>query len=539
MPAKRATPAGEVRLGEQCELDAGQDAATVDRGDDDPAAGSEQRPRVRRCGRLVVEDRERQAVLGDQLLESGGRAGTVGAHDDPVAGADELSELGEERLSPAHRRRPRGRRDGRGVGGVGHRSDGPGRRSGVCEQAVEVDVQSGQVRVVVESPGAGEGPTEVDLLGKHVRRPVAQPPRLDEQDEPVIVEEVQQDVITALGGPAVLAGPGVVDEPREPRLHPLEHLAVGEALPLLPSPRIARDQALRAGTDGVGRQQLPCREQLHLRQVRGAALVRDGELDETVDLVTPEIDADRSIGRGREHVDDRTAHRDLTAVFDLVLAPVPRQHQPLDEAVLVDPVARSHDDRGRVLRTGTEALDECPHGCDDDLQRLVARMQAPHDPQPTPHRLDRRADAFERQGLPCREQLDGVDRQERTKVRREVFGVGNRRHRDDDRTATRQRGQPGDRRRPGHVGQDEHRRSSTERGGQPRFLAQRGEQRAERRVGAGFGGHGRTEPTPHPEVRGTALSMWEHRRPWAPSSLRSRPSRSGSGTSWVGCRPVG
>ena len=68
-----------------------------------------------------------------------------------------------------------------------------------------------------------------------------------------------------------------VGEPRQPRLHAVEQLALGEPLPLLAAPRLLRDERGGALAHLVGRQQLARREDARLVDVVGRALVGDRE----------------------------------------------------------------------------------------------------------------------------------------------------------------------------------------------------------------------------------------------------------------------
>ncbi len=89
-------------------------------------------------------------------------------------------------------------------------------------------------------------------------------------------------------------------------------------------------------------------------------LVAHGEGRQPVDLVAPQVDADRRVGRGREDVDDAAAHGELPAVLDLVLAPVPARHQLVQQGLGVDLLApRDHERHRRLL--GREALQDRPH----------------------------------------------------------------------------------------------------------------------------------------------------------------------------------
>lgn len=106
-----AAPPAEVGLGEQREADAGEDAAPLERRDDDPAARAAQL----RGGGHLVEHREREAVLGEELLDASGGTGAVRAHDDGVLVVQQLPELLEQGGGLADRGRPRERGDRRGL----------------------------------------------------------------------------------------------------------------------------------------------------------------------------------------------------------------------------------------------------------------------------------------------------------------------------------------------------------------------------------------------------------------------------------------
>ena len=85
-----------------------------------------------------------------------------------------------------------------------------------------------------------------------------------------------------------------VGQPRQPRLHAVEHLPVGEPLPLLAPPRLRarRAPAARSRTSSVGSSSRAGK--IHASSTScGRALVGDRERDEPVDLVAPEVDAHR------------------------------------------------------------------------------------------------------------------------------------------------------------------------------------------------------------------------------------------------------
>ncbi len=135
-------------------------------------------------------------------------------------------------------------------------------------------------------------------------------------------------------------------------------------------------------------------------------MVADGERSQTVDLVAPQVDADGFVRRRGKHVDDATAHRELTAVLDLVLAPVPAGDQLGEERIELELVAGPHH-HGRGDAQRAEPLEQRAHRRDDHPWRrehaVTCSGQRIEDGQAPPHRLDLGADALEGQRLPCRE----------------------------------------------------------------------------------------------------------------------------------------
>ena len=145
------------------------------------------------------------------------------------------------------------------------------------------------------------------------------------------------------------------------------------------------------------------------RQVVRRALVADGEGGQPVDLVAPQVDAHRHVGRGGEHVDDPPAHGELPAVLDLVLAPVALVHQPVQQRVEVDLIPAPDDD-GRVRVERRQALQQRPHRGDDHARRgwqrdAVAprRGQRVQHGQAPAHGLGLGADPLEGERLPRRQ----------------------------------------------------------------------------------------------------------------------------------------
>ena len=257
-------------------------------------------------------------------------------------------------------------------------------------------------------------------------------------------------------------------EPWQPRLHAVEHLSVGEPLPLLATPPHRAHQLGGAVAHRGGGEQLTRGEDPRFVDVVGGALVGDGERGEPVDFVAPQVDADGVVVGGRVHVDDRAAHGHLAARLDLVLAPVATGNQRLHELVAVDPPSGSHHHGIDLFDVGPEPLHERPHRRDDHGRSMVGVTEPPEHAQAAAHRLERGRHPLERERLPRREQLDvaesrGLAVEELHQVAGKSFGLRPGGHRDQERPAGRHRGERGDEERPRRVG-DGHRRGAPDDG---------------------------------------------------------------------------
>jgi len=325
-----------------------------------------------------------------------------------------------------------------------------------------VEAREGVLFPLLGPPRRRERLGQRGLLVEELSAPVPDPARLGEDHLAARRQQVGQHPLGAL-------------EEREPRLHAVELLAARQALPHRRPPRPPRRQRLRRGLDLGGGDELAAPEQGDGADVVQRTLVGDGERGEAVDLVAPQVDADRHVRRGGEHVDDPAAHGELAAVLDLVLAAVPPGHQLGEERADVDLLARPDDDR-RGPDGGPQPLEQRADRSDDHprgrRQRAVGRVrQRVQDGQAPPHRLDLGADALEGQRLPRRqdgdrsgESTDGLagcgvalEREKAGQVVRQALGVEARRGDHEQRGPLRERRQRRDhdalrRLRDGHGG---------------------------------------------------------------------------------------
>ena len=188
---------------------------------------------------------------------------------------------------------------------------------------------------------------------------------------------------------------------------PSNTLALGQALPLLATPRLLRDERRGALAHVVGGEQLAGREDARLGDVVGRALVGDRERGEAVDLVAPEVDAHGVVVGRRVHVDDRAPHRDLAARLDLVLAPVAHRRRAAPRARRGRPGRPAAPRPARPLRRADRGA--APARAPARPRPAAVPLpdpEPPHHAEASAHRLERRRHPLERQGLPRREELD-------------------------------------------------------------------------------------------------------------------------------------
>jgi hypothetical protein len=348
---------------------------------------------------------------------------------------------------------------------------------------VRIGVEARERLVRVACPRRGERAREVVLLGDEVERAVAHPAWLDEHDLCRVGEHVGEQSV-------------LVDEPRQPALHAVEVGALGQTLPLFAAPRLARDELAGAVADVVARHQLASREDVHLVEVVGRALVVDAEAGQPVDLVAPQVDADGGVGGRREHVDDRTAPGEFPAVLHQLLAPVAELDQAAAQRVGIDLAAGTHDDRLGGRRAGAELLHQRPDAGDDHPRAPLGVAQAPQDVETLTHRLDARADPLERQRLPPGEVHHVARWEELGEVVGELARHRAGRAAHDERSPRRQRRERGDRDRPRHLHDRQPRLGVAERTRQTRLVAQQRRQRAHVGVHCGTTPPAPTPPSP-------------------------------------------
>ena len=183
-------------------------------------------------------------------------------------------------------------------------------------------MQPGCVPARLEPPGRGQGVGQGRLLVEQLGRPVAHPPGLDQDHLGVVAEQVGAGAPRRR--PATAATTPCRRTARRRRCGShwwRPHGALGH-------------QA--GGPLAHGARRRPAPGSRTARPTARSSVERwsaDVEPGQPVDLVAPQVDADRLVGGRREHVDDAAPHGQLAAVLDQRLAPVAQGHQLADQLV--------------------------------------------------------------------------------------------------------------------------------------------------------------------------------------------------------------
>ncbi len=189
----------------------------------------------------------------------------------------------------------------------------------------------------------------------------------------------------------------------------------------------------------VGEQQLAAGRcpQAVLGDLQGA-LVGDLEVADLLDVVAPELDAQRVFLGRREHVEDAAAHGELAALLDQFDPGVRGCGERLDDRVQVGGLTGAQGHRLQVAEALDLGLEHRADRGDDDGDRAglgVVRAgvrEAPQDGEAAADRVGAGREALVREGLPGRVVHDTVRRQDRAQRRGQVLRLAARgRHGED------------------------------------------------------------------------------------------------------------
>ena len=209
----------------------------------------------------------------------------------------------------------------------------------------------------------------------------------------------------------------VVDQGRGEGLHALGRDPVRELVGELVQLRVLLPQRSGPGTHLVGEQQLAARRRPHPVGLVERALVGDGEGTDLLDVVTPELNAQRVLLRRREDVDEPAPHGELAAPLHEVHPRVRGLGKSPSDILEVGAVPDPELDRLQVGQPLDLGLQHRAHRCDHDLEgpgvgRVPGMAETPQHRKSTAHRVTARREPLVRQRLPCRVVGDLVLREE-------------------------------------------------------------------------------------------------------------------------------
>ena len=227
---------------------------------------------------------------------------------------------------------------------------------------------------------------------------------------------------------------------RRERLHALDGYPFGDLAEHVGEAWVIGGKLLRLLPHRRGQQQLTAgRRPQPGRRDGQAALVCSPEAADFLDRVAPELDPQRVLFCGREHVQDAAPHGDLAAVLHQVRASVPDLDQPGHGGLEVGGLPGTQLDGLQVTEPGDHRLEQASHRGHHRGERAGLRAGRVRVSEPAQHReplaggVGTRGEPFMRQRLPGREVGDGLGRKQRAEGIAEFFGLTrSRSHREDE-----------------------------------------------------------------------------------------------------------
>ncbi len=436
---------GQVGLGEDGELERPVDEAVLDRAAGDVDDGGAE-------GVQVVVEAGGDALAAEDLDGAGGRAVALGEVDrapavgEPALGVGQrLGGVAAVGLGGVHAELEGVGLLQRVVGGEG--GDRPPHHVQLAGPVPDVrdGPQGGRVHVDRRLAPARRGrPGRLEELlrgGDQVGGPGPHPLRVADHRHGALGQHVQQQL-------------HVVHEDGGQGLHALDRDALGDLAEQFAQLGVVLGQGGGPLADVLGEQQLAAGRgpQAVVGDLQGA-LVGDLEVADLLDVVAPELDAQRVFLGRREHVQDAAAHGELAALLHQLHARVRGGRQGLDDLVQVGGGAGAQGDRLQVAEALDLRLEHGAHGRDDDGDRAglgvvgAGVRQATQYGEAAADGVAAGAEPLVRQGLPGRVLDDALGRQQGAQGRRQVLRLASRRgHR--QHRAARLAGQGGDREGP-------------------------------------------------------------------------------------------
>jgi hypothetical protein len=190
------------------------------------------------------------------------------------------------------------------------------------------------------------------FLSEDVSSTIAHASRFDQQNLCVVSEQIEKNIWIIRV---------VIDQPWQPTLHAIEHLALRKSLPLLPPPRLGSDKGCSTLTHFLGGKEFATRKNCDFGNRNGCALVGDRKFSKPIDFVSPKIDSHWNIGGTRIDIDNRTADRDFTAVLNLHLSAISESDESFDQFDRISDVANTNRDRFDFTNMRPKPLNQRPN----------------------------------------------------------------------------------------------------------------------------------------------------------------------------------
>jgi hypothetical protein len=206
------------------------------------------------------------------------------------------------------------------------------------------------------------------FFSEDVASAIAHAPRFDQQNLRVVSEQIEKNIwIIRI----------VIDQPWQPTLHAIEHLALRKSLPLLPPPRLRSDKDCSTLTHFLSGKEFATRENCHFGNRNGCSLVGNRKLGEAINFIAPKIDSHRNIGSTRIDIDNRTSDCNFTAVLNLYLSAISESDESFDQCDWISNVTNTNCDRFDFTNMRPKPLNQRPNRRHDHCRGPFGFVQSP------------------------------------------------------------------------------------------------------------------------------------------------------------------
>ena len=205
-----------------------------------------------------------------------------------------------------------------------------------------MEASEGAGRITI--PGGSQTASEIFFLGNQVLSAIAETPRLNQDHLGRIGKQISQKSLFG-------------DHPGQEGFHPIKGGPVSEPLPVFAAPGFLRNERGGPLAEFIGHDQFAGWPNFYIGEIFNGPLITHAEAGESIYLIAPQIHADWGIGSGGVHIDDGTAPRKFTPVFNEFLAPIAMAREFSHEMFRVHAVACGDADRGDLGNPRCELLE--------------------------------------------------------------------------------------------------------------------------------------------------------------------------------------